>query len=134
MPAPMRVYLRTVVVRLPRLMLRLGEGPAPVACSCAGIRQPPCRRDRTSKWAVAAGGRGIPARLTAAGPKRVVAGCSVWRECCRAMADRMPSNRDKTPIEWAFTRIKAQRRASELRTIDKNEDVFGTVHDDFSTH
>ncbi len=38
----------------------------------------------------------------------------------------MPSDRDKNPIELAFTRIKAQLRASKLRTID--------IDDDFTTH
>jgi transposase len=43
-----------------------------------------------------------------------------------------PYSPDLNPIELAFAKIKARLRAAELRTIDKVEDFFGTVHDDFT--
>ena len=39
-----------------------------------------------------------------------------------------PYSPDYNPIELAFAKIKAELRAAELRTIDKVEDFFGTVH------
>ncbi|MCE9564150.1 MAG: transposase [Planctomycetes bacterium] len=38
---------------------------------------------------------------------------------------------DYNPIELAFAKVKAQLRAAKLRTIDKIENYFGTVHDAF---
>jgi transposase len=51
------------------------------------------------------------------------AGCSV--------AYLPPYSPDLNPIELAFAKIKARLRAAELRTVDKIERFFGTVHDDF---
>ena len=42
-----------------------------------------------------------------------------------------PYSPDYNPIELAFAKIKARLRAAELRTIDKIERFFGTVHDEF---
>jgi len=42
-----------------------------------------------------------------------------------------PYSPDLNPIELAFAKIKARLRAAELRTIDKVESFFGTVHDAF---
>ena len=44
-----------------------------------------------------------------------------------------PYSPDYNPIELAFAKIKARLRAAELRTIDRVENFFGTVHDDFTT-
>lgn len=44
-----------------------------------------------------------------------------------------PYSPDYNPIELAFAKIKARLRAAELRTIDRVEDFFGTVHDAFTT-
>ena len=44
-----------------------------------------------------------------------------------------PYSPDFNPIELAFAKIKARLRAAELRTIDRVESFFGTVHDDFTT-
>jgi transposase len=43
-----------------------------------------------------------------------------------------PYSPDLNPIEQAFAKIKARLRAAELRTIDKVEEFFGTVHDAFT--
>ena len=43
-----------------------------------------------------------------------------------------PYSPDYNPIELAFAKIKARLRAAELRTIDKVEAFFGTVHDAFT--
>ena len=43
-----------------------------------------------------------------------------------------PYGPDLNPIELAFAKVKARLRAAELRTIDKVEDFFGTVHDAFT--
>ena len=43
-----------------------------------------------------------------------------------------PYSPDYNPIELAFAKIKARLRAAELRTIDKVENFFGTVHDAFT--
>ncbi len=40
-----------------------------------------------------------------------------------------PYSPDLNPIELAFAKIKARLRAAELRTIDKVENFFGTVHE-----
>lgn len=42
-----------------------------------------------------------------------------------------PYSPDLNPIELAFAKIKARLRAAELRTIDKIETFFGTVHEQF---
>jgi transposase len=42
-----------------------------------------------------------------------------------------PYSPDLNPIELAFAKIKARLRAAELRTIDKVENFFGAVHDEF---
>jgi transposase len=42
-----------------------------------------------------------------------------------------PYSPDYNPIELAFAKVKARLRAAELRTIDKVESFFGTVHDEF---
>jgi transposase len=44
-----------------------------------------------------------------------------------------PYSPDYNPIELAFAKIKARLRAAELRTIDRVEDFFGTVHEAFTT-
>ena len=44
-----------------------------------------------------------------------------------------PYSPDYNPIELAFAKVKARLRAAELRTIDKVENFFGTVHDAFTT-
>jgi len=43
-----------------------------------------------------------------------------------------PYGPDYNPIELAFAKIKARLRAAELRTIDRVEAFFGTVHDAFT--
>jgi transposase len=43
-----------------------------------------------------------------------------------------PYSPDYNPIELAFAKIKARLRAAELRTIDKIESFFGTVHEAFA--
>jgi transposase len=43
-----------------------------------------------------------------------------------------PYSPDYNPIELAFAKIKARLRAAELRTIERVENFFGTVHDDFT--
>lgn len=43
-----------------------------------------------------------------------------------------PYSPDYNPIELAFAKIKARLRAAELRTIDKIERFFGTVHEAFT--
>ena len=43
-----------------------------------------------------------------------------------------PYSPDYNPIELAFAKIKARLRAAELRTIDKVERFFGTVHEAFT--
>jgi len=44
-----------------------------------------------------------------------------------------PYSPDYNPIELAFAKVKARLRAAKLRTIDKIENFFGTVHEAFST-
>jgi transposase len=44
-----------------------------------------------------------------------------------------PYSPDYNPIEQAFAKVKARLRAAELRTIDRVEDFFGTIHDAFTT-
>jgi transposase len=43
-----------------------------------------------------------------------------------------PYSPDLNPIELAFAKIKARLRAAQLRTIDKAEDFFGTIHEAFT--
>ena len=43
-----------------------------------------------------------------------------------------PYSPDYNPIELAFAKIKARLRAAELRTVDKIESFFGTVHEAFA--
>lgn len=43
-----------------------------------------------------------------------------------------PYSPDLNPIELAFAKIKARLRAAGLRTIDKIEGFFGTVHEAFT--
>ena len=43
-----------------------------------------------------------------------------------------PYSPDLNPIELAFAKIKARLRAAELRTIDRIEAFFGTVHEAFT--
>ena len=42
-----------------------------------------------------------------------------------------PYSPDYHPIEMAFAKVKARLRAAKLRTIDRIEDFFGTVHNAF---
>ena len=42
-----------------------------------------------------------------------------------------PYSPEFNPIEQAFAKIKARLRAAELRTIDKVEAFFGTIHEAF---
>ena len=42
-----------------------------------------------------------------------------------------PYSPDFNPIEQAFAKIKARLHAAELRTIDKVEAFFGTIHEAF---
>lgn len=44
-----------------------------------------------------------------------------------------PYSPDYNPIEQAFAKVKARLRAAELRTIDRIENFFGTIHDAFTT-
>jgi transposase len=43
-----------------------------------------------------------------------------------------PYSPDLNPIELAFAKIKARLRAAQLRTIDRVENFFGTVHEAFT--
>jgi transposase len=65
------------------------------------------------------------ARHKRVGAVRVIerAGCSV--------AYPPPNSPDFNPIEQAFAKVKARLRAAELRTIDKVEGSFGTIHEAF---
>lgn len=62
--------------------------------------------------------------------KRVGAVRAIERAGC-SVAYLPPYSPDLNPIELAFAKIKARLRAAELRTIDKIERFFGTVHDEF---
>jgi transposase len=44
-----------------------------------------------------------------------------------------PYSPDYNPIELAFAKIKARSRAAELRTVDRIENFFGTVHEACTT-
>jgi len=63
--------------------------------------------------------------------KRVAAVRAIERAGC-SVAYLPPYSPDLNPIELAFAKIKAQLRAAELRTIDKVENFFGTVHEAFT--
>jgi transposase len=63
--------------------------------------------------------------------KRVAAVRAIERAGC-SVVYLPPYSPDYNPIELAFAKIKARLRAAELRTIDKVENFFGTVHDEFT--
>jgi transposase len=63
--------------------------------------------------------------------KRVAAVRAIERAGCSAVY-LPPYSPDYNPIELAFAKIKARLRAAELRTIDKVENFFGTVHEAFT--
>ena len=62
--------------------------------------------------------------------KRVAAVRAIERAGC-SVAYLPPYSPDYNPIELAFAKVKARLRAAELRTIDKIEDFFGRIHDEF---
>jgi transposase len=62
--------------------------------------------------------------------KRAAAVRAIERAGC-SVAYLPPYSPDLNPIELAFAKVKARLRAAELRTIDKIEAYFGTVHDEF---
>ncbi len=62
--------------------------------------------------------------------KRAGAVRAIERAGC-AVAYLPPYSPDFNPIEQAFAKVKARLRAAELRTIDKVEGFFGTVHEAF---
>jgi transposase len=62
--------------------------------------------------------------------KRVAAVRAIEEAGC-AVAYLPPYSPDYNPIELAFAKVKARLRAAKLRTIDKIEGFFGTVHDAF---
>jgi transposase len=64
--------------------------------------------------------------------KRVAAVRAIERAGC-SVVYLPPYSPDYNPIDLAFAKVKARLRAAELRTIDKIETFFGTVHDEFST-
>jgi transposase len=64
--------------------------------------------------------------------KRVVAVRAIEEAGC-SVVYLPPYSPDLNPIELAFAKIKARLRAAELRTIDKVENFFGTVHEAFTT-
>lgn len=63
--------------------------------------------------------------------KRVAAVRAIERAGC-SVVYLPPYSPDYNPIELAFAKIKARLRAAELRTIDKVENFFGTVHEAFT--
>jgi transposase len=63
--------------------------------------------------------------------KRVAAVRAIERAGC-SVVYLPPYSPDLNPIELAFAKIKARLRAAELRTIDKVENFFGTVHEAFT--
>jgi transposase len=63
--------------------------------------------------------------------KRVAAVRAITEAVCTVVY-LPPYSPDYNPIELAFAKIKARLRAAELRTIDRVENFFGTVHDDFT--
>ena len=64
--------------------------------------------------------------------KRVAAVRAIERAGC-SVVYLPPYSPDLNPIELAFAKIKARLRAAELRTIDKVENFFGTVHEAFTS-
>lgn len=62
--------------------------------------------------------------------KRVAAVRAIEEAGC-TVAYLPPYSPDYNPIELAFAKVKARLRAAKLRTIDKIENFFGTVHDAF---
>lgn len=62
--------------------------------------------------------------------KRVAAVRAIEEAGC-TVAYLPPYSPDYNPIELAFAKVKARLRAAKLRTIDKIENFFGTVHDEF---
>ena len=63
--------------------------------------------------------------------KRVAAVRAIEGAGC-AVVYLPPYTPDYNPIALAFAKIKARLRAAELRTIDKIESFFGTVHEAFA--
>jgi len=63
--------------------------------------------------------------------KRAAAVRAIERAGC-TVAYLPPYSPDYNPIELAFAKVKARLRAAELRTIDKVESFFGTVHEKFA--
>lgn len=62
--------------------------------------------------------------------KRAGATRAIERAGCTAVY-LPPCSPDFNPIEQAFSKVKARLRAAELRTVDKVEAFFGTVHEAF---
>jgi transposase len=62
--------------------------------------------------------------------KRVAAVQAIEEVGC-TVAYLPPYSPDYNPIELAFAKVKARLRAAKLRTIDKVENFFGTVHEAF---
>lgn len=63
--------------------------------------------------------------------KRVAAARAIERAGC-SVVYLPPYSPDFNPIELAFAKVKARLRAAELRTIDRVENFFGTVHEAFT--
>ena len=63
--------------------------------------------------------------------KRAAAVRAIERAGC-SVAYLPPDSPDLNPIELAFVKINARLRAAELRTVDKVESFFGTVHEAFT--
>jgi len=63
--------------------------------------------------------------------KRVAAVRAIERAGC-SVVYLPPYSPDFNPIELAFAKVKARLRAAELRTIDRVENFFGTVHEAFT--
>jgi transposase len=64
--------------------------------------------------------------------RRVAAVRAIERAGC-SVVYLPPYSPDLNPIELAFAKIKARLRSAELRTIDKVENFFGTVHEAFTS-
>jgi transposase len=63
--------------------------------------------------------------------KRVAAVRAIERAGC-SVVYLPPYSPDLNPIELAFAKIKGRLRAAELRTIERVENFFGTVHEAFT--
>ena len=61
-----------------------------------------------------------------------VAGVRAIQEAGCSVVYLPPYSPDYNPIELAFAKVKARLRAAELRTVDKIERFFGTVHEAFT--